>query len=107
MSDQKNPLVIPRLPSGESVWKDYPVVGKPGWWKCTDTSGNPLKPLIRCNCGSVSGIGLHHVHADGTVTNSFYHQRGDVYPQDPKGCEWHVWLKLDGWDMGDIPPDKK
>lgn len=71
-------------------------------WQLGD--GRPRKPIIRCNCGHVSGIGLHHVHADGRVTNSFYHKRG---PEDPEGCEWHVWLKLAGWDMGDIPPDPK
>jgi hypothetical protein len=106
MSSAANPLVIPRLPTDESVWKDFPVIGKPGWWKCT-AGGKPIKPLIRCNCGHVSGIGLHHVHADGRVTNSFYHKRGDTPPADKDGCEWHVWLKLAGWDMGDIGPDPK
>lgn len=100
-------VLIPKLDSSESVYKDYPVVGKPGWFRVTDTNGNPLKPIIRCNCGSVSGIGLHHVHADGTVTASFYHKKGNVYPEDPDGCEWHVFLKLEGWMDGDIPPDPK
>jgi hypothetical protein len=98
-------VTIPRLPSDESVWKDYPVFGRPGWFEVRDTNGHQLKPLIRCNCGSVSGIGLHHVHPDGAVTASFYHKRGNVYPEDPKGCEWHVFLKLADWDGGDIPPD--
>jgi hypothetical protein len=98
---------IPRLPGGESVYKDYPVVGKPGWWRVTDTDGNTLKPLIRCNCGHVSGIGLHHVHVDGSVTASFYHKKGNVYPEDPEGCEWHVYLKLIDWTGEDIPPDAK
>lgn len=105
MSSPQDPIVIPRLEGGESVYKDFPVVGKPGWWKVTNTDGVPLKPVIRCNCGHVSGIGLHHVHADGAVTASFYHKRGSVYPEDPNGCEWHEWIKLAGWDMGDIPPD--
>ena len=100
-------VTIPRLPHDVSVYKDYPVVGKPGWWKVTDMAGVPLKPLIRCNCGHVSGIGLHHIHADGTVTASFFHKRGNVYPEDPEGCGWHVHLKLADWDMGDIPPDPK
>jgi hypothetical protein len=107
MSSPDAPLVIPRLPEGESVYKDFPVVGKPGWWKTIDSEGRPLKPIIRCNCGHVSGIGLHHVHADGRVTQSFYHKRGNTYPEDPEGCEWHEWLKLADWDMGDIPPDAK
>jgi hypothetical protein len=101
-------IIIPRLPEGESVYKDFPVVGKPGWYKVTEYgTGRPLKPLIRCNCGHVTGIGLHHVHADGTVTASFYHKRGTNYPEQPDGCEWHVFLTLANWDMGDIPPDTK
>lgn len=39
--------------------------------------------------------------------NSFYHKKGNVYPEDPNGCEWHVWLRLLDWDGGDIPPDAK
>ena len=45
--------------------------------------------------------------ADGTVTASFYHKRGTVYPEDPNGCEWHVWIKLADWTGEDIPPDPK
>lgn len=100
-------VTIPKLPHEGSIWEDYPVVGKPGWFPSKDSSGKTLKPLIRCNCGSVSGIGLHHVHADGMVTASFYHKKGNVYPEDPNGCEWHVFLKLDDWSGEDIPPDPK
>jgi hypothetical protein len=101
-------VVIPRLTDEGSIWDDYPVIGKPGWYRVVEHgTDKPLKPLIRCNCGMVSGIGLHHVHADGKVTASFYHKKGNVYPEDPKGCGWHVFLKLEGWDMGDIPPDPK
>lgn len=107
MSSYDNPVVITRLPNEGSVYDDFPVIGKPGWWKVVNFEGHPLKPLIRCNCGHVTGIGLHHVHPDGRVTNSFYHKRGNTYPEDPEGCGWHEWLKLDGWDMGDIPPDPK
>lgn len=107
MSNPTDPIVIPRLSDGESVCKNFPVVGKPGWWKVIDINGQPLKPLIRCNCGHVSGIGLHHVHVDGAVTASFYHKRGNIPPEDPNGCEWHEWLKLAGWEFGDIPPDAK
>lgn len=100
-------ITIPKLDVSESVYKDFPVVGKPGWFPVTDTSGKTLKPLIRCNCGHVSGIGLHHVHPNGTITNSFFHKRGNVYPEDPNGCNWHVWLKLANWSGEDIGPDKK
>jgi hypothetical protein len=101
-------VTIPRLPEDESVWDDFPIVGKPGWIMSTEYgTGKVLKPLIRCNCGHITGIGLHHVHADGRVTASFYHKRGTIYPEDPHGCEWHVFLRLEGWSGGDIPPDQK
>jgi hypothetical protein len=102
------PIVIPKLQHGNSVWEDYPVVGEPGWFTVQEFgTGKTLKPLIRCNCGHVSGIGLHHVHPDGTVTASFYHKRGTHYPEDPDGCEWHVFLRLADWSGEDIPPDPK
>ena len=100
-------VTIPRLDDTDSVWEGFPVVGKPGWYRSTDSAGKTLKPLIRCNCGAVSGIGLHHVYADGTVTASFYHTKGNVYPEDPEGCGWHVFLKLADWTGEDIPPDPK
>jgi hypothetical protein len=100
-------VTIPRMLDDASVWADYPVVGKPGWFNVRDSGGGILKPLIRCNCGHVTGIGLHHVHADGTVTASFWHKKGTVYPEDPDGCEWHVFLKLEGWIGGDVPPDPR
>jgi len=53
---------------------------------------HPCKPIIKCRCGIVVTIGLHHVHADGRVTNSFLHDK----PQ-PEACGWHVYLILDGW----------
>lgn len=93
------------LPNGESVYKDFPVVGKPGWWKVTDfRTGKPVKPLIRCNCGHVSGINTHSVHADGRVTPSYFHAKKGQHPQGTDdGCGWHVYIKLDGWDMGEMP----
>lgn len=98
-------VTIPRLDG--PPYDDYPVVGTPGWYRSTDMAGRTLKPTIRCNCGHITGIGLHHVHADGTVTASFYHKKGVVYPEDPDGCEWHVFLKLEGWAGEDIGPDAK
>jgi hypothetical protein len=101
-------IPIPKLPDDQSVWEGFPVVGKPGWFASREfRTGKTLKPLIRCNCGHVSGIGLHHVHPDGTVTASYYHKKGTVYPEDSDGCEWHVFLKLEGWTGEDIPPDPK
>lgn len=50
-------------------------IGQPGWCQPVDSDGNKLKPIIRCNCGWYCGIGLHHVHADGTVTASFFHTK--------------------------------
>ena len=46
----------------------------PGWIAIKEHGASvPSKPLIKCRCGHVSRIGLHHVHADGTVTASFFH----------------------------------
>ena len=78
----------------------------PCWIPIQNQEGNPLKPLVKCQCGKISGIGLHHVHADGTVTASFFH---DSAPHPDigyagGGCGWHVWLKLLDYDYGDFPP---
>ncbi len=84
---------------------DYFAAGSPGWF-CPEQDGKPLKPVIRCNCGKFCGIGLHHVHADGTVTASFYHKKGTDFAtgESPEGCEWHVFLKLKDYDQGEFPP---
>jgi hypothetical protein len=73
-------------------------------------NGGPAKPIIKCECGHVTGIGLHHVHADGRVTASFFHSKessfvhkGKTYTHDP-GCGWHVFLTLADYDKGDFPP---
>lgn len=84
-------------------------------------NGAPAKPSIKCQCGKVSGIELHHVHADGTVTASFFHASaqqlqhdgsgyffqngGKKYYTEP-GCGWHVFLNLESYDQGDFPPEK-
>ena len=79
----------------------------PAWIQPVDSDGKKLKPVIRCNCGQWSGIGLHHVHADGTVTASFFHATKTQHPQgDSSGCGWHVFLKLLGYTGGDFPPTK-
>ena len=51
---------------------------------------NPCKPVIRCICGEYTNIALHHVHADGKVTNSFYHTNGNP-------CGWHVFIFLENY----------
>jgi len=73
-------------------------------------SDKPLKPRIKCKCGQICNIGLHHVHADGRVTASFYHaefaewqEGGKTYRHQP-GCGWHVFLKLKDYDLGEFPP---
>lgn len=63
-------------------------------------SGKILKPNIVCKCGVCVEIGLHHVHSDGTVTESFFHSKSEM----PNGCDWHVYLKLLDYDLGDFPP---
>lgn len=84
----------------------------PGWISCSRyDNGEPCKPLIKCKCGKVTGIGLHHVHADGRVTASYYDSEGEEfehngtkYKKDP-GCGWHVFLILAGYDQGEFPPN--
>ena len=71
--------------------------GVPGWMPVL-SNGKRAKPVIRCNCGELMGIGDHHVYADGRVTASFY---------DRDGCGWHVFLKLLDYDQGEFPPDGK
>jgi hypothetical protein len=92
----------------EYKWTTYEadhVANAPAWTQPVDSHGNKLKPIIRCNCGAWCGIGLHHVHADGTVTASFFHSKGTNYAigESPEGCGWHVFLKLAGYAGGDFP----
>lgn len=64
----------------------------PAWIAVIDSSNRYCKPVIRCQCGTLTGIGLHRVAADGTVTASFLHDR-----PPGEGCGWHVFLILDGY----------
>ena len=73
----------------------------PCWIPTQNTEGKQLKPLIRCNCGTYCGIGLHHVHPDGRITNSFWHHQG------PDACGWHVHLQLEGYDRGEFLPNQE
>ena len=79
-------------------------------WVPREYEGRRIKPAIICNCGKTCNIGLHHVHADGTVTRSFYDSKESVFVEGGKtyshipGCGWHVWLKLKDWSGEDFPP---
>lgn len=78
----------------------------PCWIPVVDSDGNRVRPNIRCKCGSYCGIGLHHVHPDGTVTASFYHQKKEGQTKPHIGCEWHVFIKLADYDWGEYLPEK-
>lgn len=108
--DASDPVLIPER-------NDYgnPHPPGPSWERVyqeqADGSKKWLKPLIRCKCGSLSGIALHHVHADGRVTASYYDSEADSFEHGGKkyshipGCGWHVFIKLDGYDLGEFPPE--
>ncbi len=99
---------IPKLTNDD--WGNG-TVNAPGWIQPVQTqedgSVKLLRPIIRCNCGRPCGIGLHHVHADGTVTASFFHDSTPhpeiSYPGG--GCGWHVFLKLKDYDGGEFLPN--
>jgi hypothetical protein len=102
--DANNPILIPKLDG-------YDKTTAPGWFPTRRyQTEEPLKPLIRCKCGITTGIGLHHVHADGRVTNSFYDSKATEFTHKgkkyhhPPGCGWHVFIKLADYDQGDFPP---
>lgn len=89
-----------KIPRGSFDDQEDP---KPCWVSITEFgSEKHCKPVIRCLCGEYTNIALHHVHADGKVTNSFYHTNGNP-------CGWHVFLFLDGYAEAvgiDFPPEK-
>lgn len=93
-------VVIPKTDAEHTIFPCWvPVV--------TYKDNKRLKPNIRCKCGKYCGIGLHHVHANGKVTASFYHKALPEQPKNHKGCGWHVYLQLKDYDWGDYPPRKK
>ena len=92
---------VPKILPGEP----WAAVGA-RWSPVGTEDGVALKPIIRCDCGRWSGIGLHHVHADGTVTASFFHD-SHAHPEIGYvggGCGWHVFIKLLDYTYGDFPP---
>ena len=56
-----------------------------------------VRPHIRCNCGKYTNIMNHHVHPDGRITESYFHNQYG-------GCGWHVYLKMIGWQGGEFKP---
>lgn len=106
--DANDPVVIPRLLTDD--W-DHNEPG-PGWYAVT-SGGKPAKPLVKCKCGTVTGIGLHHVYADGRVMQSYFDspatsfEHGGKTYTHPAGCGWHVYIKLGDYDQGEFPPDKR
>ena len=65
---------------------------KPAWLPSYDQRGNQRKPVIRCQCGMLIGLGAHSVDLDGTVRNSFAHT-----PPVAGACGFHEHLQLEGW----------
>lgn len=96
-------IEIPKYDETKGDFTDQPRC----WVPVVDSNNNNLKPLVVCNCGCVTGIGLHHVHADGIVTASFWHKKGNGKYEDPNGCEWHVFIKLLDYDKGEFLPEKE
>lgn len=75
----------------------------PSWTGVVNSSGERLRPHIRCKCGDNTNISNHHIHADGTITASYYHH-WSYHPDGLTGCGWHVYLKMIGWDGGELLP---
>lgn len=80
-------------------------------WIAHDWEGKHCRPIIKCKCGKICHIQLHHVHADGTVTASFFdstessfNANGKTYSHIP-GCGWHVFLRLVDYDQGEFLPE--
>lgn len=72
----------------------------PCWIATAAADGTPMKPLIVCRCGAIFGLGLHHVHADGRVTASFYHPEAPGVAgcaDSGPGCGFHEFLILNGY----------
>jgi hypothetical protein len=65
-----------------------------------DPQGHNLKPVIRCKCGELCNIRNHHIHADGRVTESFFH----VAPMTNNPCGFHEYLELEDWYGLNMPP---
>ena len=60
----------------------------PGW---IERAG--FKPMVRCNCNRLVGLGAHTIAKSGLVSASFL----DL-DLSGGGCGWHVWITLDGYN---------
>ena len=75
---------IPKLPPGP----EWPRGGAA--WKRREG-----KVIVRCENGHYSQLD-HKIDRQGGVAPSFVCSRS--------GCDWHVNLKLEGWDLPQSPP---
>lgn len=92
-----------KIPKGDYDREDL----APAWLPIQNTTGQPLKPIIRCRCGRLVGLGLHHVHADGKVTASFAHPVEGWAGETTPGCGFHEYLELEGYDGPEFPPEAR
>ena len=90
-------------PGGER----WGAVNSPAWLQPVPHGRREVEPDDPLQLRPVVRIGLHYVHADGTITASFFHSKGTNFAigEDPNGCDWHVWLKLLDYNEGDFPPN--
>jgi hypothetical protein len=74
---------------------DWGVPG-PCWIHVVSYKENKLqKPVIKCQCGMVFGMGNHKVGKDGVVSPSWWHNEN--------GCGWHVSITLKDWYGVEFP----
>lgn len=79
-------------------------------WIAVARNGKRCRPVVKCKCGRICVISLHHVQEDGTVTASFFDSKENTFVHQGKtyghmpGCDWHVWLKLVAYDQGEFLP---
>jgi hypothetical protein len=78
---------------------DWDSEQKPGWLDVQNEKEQPLRPLIKCQCGALMNIPLHHVYADGRIFASLLHQ--------DSACGWHVFGWMLDYHGGEHPPETK
>ena len=85
------------IPRSNSEHTNFPC-----WIPTQNTKGEELRPHVRCNCGATTSVGNHHVHKDGSLTASYFHDPSKM----PDGCGWHVYLKFNGYDGSEWLPGR-